>query len=85
MTEEQYALRGQEPVTLPPIRLAFVIDDQVVDVLHTDPRLAAIFLSDPVVLDVTDATEVENSNVFVGAFYNPVEKKFYAAPQLTEE
>ena len=85
MTEEQDALRAQEPVTLPPIRLAFVIDDQVVDVLHTDPRLAAIFLSDPVVLDVTDDTESENSNVFVGAYYNPVEKTFYAAPRLTEE
>jgi hypothetical protein len=85
MTEEQDALRGQQPVTLPPIRLAFILDDQIVDVLHTDPRLAAIFLSDPVVLDVTDSIEVEHNNIFVGAYYNPVEKTFYAAPRLTEE
>lgn len=38
---------------MPPVKIAFVIDDQVVDILHTDNRLAAIFLSDPVILDVT--------------------------------
>ena len=37
----------------PPIKVAFIIDGKVVDVLHTDERLAAIFLSDPVVIDVT--------------------------------
>lgn len=38
----------------PPIKVAFVIDGKVVDVLHTDERLASIFLSDPVVIDVTE-------------------------------
>jgi hypothetical protein len=37
----------------PPIKVAFVIDGEVVDVLHTDERLAAIFLSNPTVVDVT--------------------------------
>lgn len=37
----------------PPIKVAFVIDGEVVDVLHTDERLAAIFLSNPTVIDVT--------------------------------
>ena len=37
----------------PPVKIAFIIDGKVVDVLHTDERLAAIFLSDPVVIDVT--------------------------------
>jgi hypothetical protein len=37
----------------PPVKVAFIIDGKVVDVLHTDERLASIFLSDPVVIDVT--------------------------------
>ena len=39
---------------LPPIKIAFIIDGEVVDVLHTDERLGSIFLSQPVILDVTD-------------------------------
>jgi hypothetical protein len=38
---------------VPPNKIAFIIDGEVVDVLHTDDRLAAIFLSDPEVVDVT--------------------------------
>lgn len=38
---------------MPPHKIAFIIDGEVVDVLHTDERLAAIFLSDPQVVDVT--------------------------------
>jgi hypothetical protein len=37
----------------PPVKVAFIIDGKVVDVLHTDERLASIFLSEPVVIDVT--------------------------------
>lgn len=39
---------------VPPNKIAFIIDGEVVDVLHTDDRLAAIFLSDPEVVDVTE-------------------------------
>ena len=39
---------------LPPVKVGFIIDGVVVDVLHTDERLAAIFLSDPVIVNVTD-------------------------------
>lgn len=49
----------QEPVAappMPPVKLAFIIDNVVVDILHTDDRLAAIFLSEPVILDVTGET-----------------------------
>jgi hypothetical protein len=41
----------------PPNKIAFVIDATVVDVLHTDDRLAAIFLSEPKVIDVTEHYE----------------------------
>jgi hypothetical protein len=33
--------------------LAFVIDGEVVQVMGTDERLAAILLSDPIIIDVT--------------------------------
>ena len=39
---------------LPPIKIAFVIDGKVVDVLHTDERMGAIFLSEPTIVDATD-------------------------------
>lgn len=39
---------------LPPVKIAFVIDGTVVDVLHTDDRLAAIFLSDPTIVDASE-------------------------------
>lgn len=42
-----------EQTAMPPVKIAFVLDDRVVDVLHTDDRLASIFLSEPKILDVT--------------------------------
>lgn len=42
---------------MPPVKLAFIIDGKVLDVLHTDERLAAIFLSEPTVIDITDGYE----------------------------
>lgn len=41
----------------PPVKLAFIIDGKVLDMLHTDDRLAAIFLSEPTIIDVTDKYE----------------------------
>ena len=43
-----------EQPPLPPVKLAFIIDGKVLDVLHTDDRLAAIFLSEPLILDVSE-------------------------------
>lgn len=53
---------------LPPVMLAFVIDNNVVDVLHTDERLAAIFLSEPKVVDITPADGIQQ--VFVDDIYD---------------
>ena len=39
---------------LTPKRIAFIIDNKVVDILQTDERLAAIFLSEPEIVNVTD-------------------------------
>jgi hypothetical protein len=40
-------------VPLPPVKVAFIIDGFVVDVIHTDERLGAIFTSNPLIKDVT--------------------------------
>jgi len=47
----------EEMLNLVPKKIAFVVDNAVVDVLHTDERLAAIFLSKPLVLDITETYE----------------------------
>lgn len=37
---------------MPPVRLALILDGHVVDVLQTDDRLAAIFLSHPTIVEI---------------------------------
>lgn len=46
----------QPPVQIPdmPCKVAFVIDGKIVDILHTDERLGAIFLSNPTIVDVSE-------------------------------
>jgi len=61
---------------LPPNKVAFIIDNQVVDIIHTDDRLAAIFLSEPLMVDVTDVED----GVFISSTYNP-ETGVFTAPQ----
>jgi carbonic anhydrase len=49
-----------EELTLPPVKLAIINNESaVIDVLHTDERLAAILLSNPIIKDVTDMNVVE--------------------------
>jgi hypothetical protein len=57
---------------IPPVKIAFIIDNQVVDILHTDERLGAIFLSEPVIKDVSDKMPLESHNIVVGATYDPL-------------
>ena len=72
----------QLPVETPPFKIALIIDNEVVDIIHTDERLAAIFLSNPTIVDVTDHTD-ENGNfdimVTPPSTYNPETQEF-AAP-----
>lgn len=51
---------------LPPIKVAFIIDGVVQDVLHTDTRLGAIFLSEPAIVDVTEWYETNDGGNLVG-------------------
>lgn len=39
---------------MPPQKIALIIDGEVVEMLHTDERLTAIFLSNPTIVDVTE-------------------------------
>jgi hypothetical protein len=55
---------------LPPIKVAFIIDGTVVDVLHADERLGAILLSEPVVLNVTDWFAEHPGESLVNASYD---------------
>ena len=61
-------------VELAPARIAFIIDGVVQDVLNTDDRLAAIFLSQPKVVDVTEISESEF--ITSGYLYNEESNTF---------
>lgn len=60
------------PQPLGDYSLAFVIDGKVQDVLHTDSRLAAIFLSEPQIVEVTDwyANRTDANQNLVGAAFD---------------
>jgi hypothetical protein len=64
----------------PPIKLAFIIDNEVADILHTDERLAAIFLSNPVILDITEKMENSPGSISPGMIYNP-DTQEYSLPE----
>jgi hypothetical protein len=67
---------------LPPVKIAFIIDGEIADILHTDERLAAIFTSDPLMLDVTDKSGKDG--IAVGYLYN-YETGQFTAPEQTED
>ena len=69
---------------MPPIKLAFVLDGEIADILHTDERLAAIFTSNPLIIDITNESASDNTGIMVGAKYDETNKSFinpaYTAP-----
>ena len=52
--------------------LAFVIDGEVVQVMGTDERLAAILLSDPIIVDITNIDPA----LVVGKIYDVTTNSF---------
>jgi hypothetical protein len=58
----------------PPFDIALVIDNAVVDVLHSDGRLADILLSNPVIVDATGENGTQLA--FVGDNYNAEDNSF---------
>jgi len=64
-----------EMLPQPPYKVAFILDGIVQDVLHSDARLAALLLSEPVILDVTDYyAEKEPGFNVVSWTYNETDK-----------
>jgi len=59
-----------EPVELPPIKIAFIIDNKVVELLNTDERISAILLSNPLILDVTEKISNTDEYIMIGSTYN---------------
>jgi hypothetical protein len=72
MTDETQNQPGVN--NLPPIKLAFIVDNEVADILHTDERLSAIFTSNPLILNVTDRFGQED--MAVGYTYDPATDTF---------
>lgn len=64
------------PTNVPPYKIGFVIDGELVDILHTQDRLAAIFLSNPLIVDVTDELTNDPNGLRPGMKYDPETGKF---------
>lgn len=73
MTEEN---NMGTPQTLPPYKIAFVVEGEVADILHTDERLFAIFMSNPVIVDVTEQITANPSSILVGSLYDKESNTF---------
>lgn len=65
MTEQQ-----PEQQVLPPVKVALILDGEVADILHTDERLGAIFLSNPLIVDVTNNLFENGGTAMVGGTFN---------------
>jgi hypothetical protein len=68
----------ETPRVLPPNIVAYVIDNQVVQTIHVDERMAAVVLSEPLVIDVTELGKqgVQNGDIYdpeTGTFSRPTE------------
>lgn len=66
----------ESPTNVPPYKIAFVIDGELVDILHTQDRLAAIFLSNPTIVDVTDELTADPAGLRPGMKYDAETGKF---------
>lgn len=65
----------------PPIKLAFIVDNEVADILHTDERLSAIFLSNPKIVDITEKLNNNPGIITPGMIYNPETDEYYMPEQ----
>lgn len=65
ITKEQREVLDNLPI--PPVHIALVIDNEVVDIIHANDRLGAILLSNPNIIDISSLDE----SVKVGSIYNP--------------
>jgi hypothetical protein len=73
----------QGPQNLPPYKIAFVIDGEVADILHTDERLFAIFMSNPKLIDVTEQVTANPQSIQIGYLYN-MESNTFSVPEESD-
>ena len=66
------------------IKLAFVLDNEVVEILHTDDRLSAIFKSNPIVIDITEKMNNPETNIWLGASYDQATDTFTNPVQIDD-
>ena len=59
---------------LTPKKVAFIIDGEVIDIVGTDERLASIFLSQPIIVDVTGPDG--SPTAYIGYSYDQATGKF---------
>jgi hypothetical protein len=74
---------GQPNNEFKPIRTAFIFDNVVADVLVSDERLAAIFLSNPLVIDITEFEDSEK--IKTHSVYNPETNEFIVNSEIIKE
>jgi hypothetical protein len=68
MTEEYQSLN----------KIAIILDNEVVQILNADDQFAALLLSNPVMLDVTDVWNIEP--ILIGTQYDPETNQLVARP-----
>lgn len=61
---------------LPPYKIAFIIDNEVVQIIHASERFAAILTSNPIIKDVTGMLVDDGGNVEHGSRYNSENNTF---------
>ena len=66
-----------------PVKIAFIIDNEVVQILNADELFASLLLSNPTILDVTDVWNVEP--ILIGTKYDPATNRLVARPTLNGE
>ena len=66
---EIYTGMGGNPNTFYHPVIAFVIDGEIVSILNTDERMGAILMSNPIIVDISDA-QLENPALSEGWRYD---------------
>jgi hypothetical protein len=79
MTEQH-----NHPVDPAPVKLVFVLDGRVQDLLGTQDRLGAILLSEPLVIDVSDLIKDPSNNIQMNSKYDYETGKF-SLPSYDDE
>jgi hypothetical protein len=72
----KFKSKNQNKQQLPPAstmseRIAFIIDDEVIDIINCQPRFAAILLSEPLILSLEDKDIAPGWKYIDGKFIPP--------------